>query len=72
MNLSLNSDNKKARDLHYSSINFTNLLFAEGNPAGVKAALKIQGICDDEVRMPLMKASEKLFNELQQELKTLG
>lgn len=72
VNLSLNSDNKKARDLHYSSINFTNLLFAEGNPAGVKAALKIQGICDDEVRMPLMKASEKLFNELQQELKTLG
>ena len=72
VNLSLNSENKKARDLHYSSINFTNLLFAEGNPAGVKAALKIQGICDDEVRMPLMKASEKLFNELQQELKTLG
>lgn len=72
VNLSLNSDNKKARDLHYSSINFTNLLFAEGNPAGVKAALKIQGICDDEVRMPLMKASEKLFNELQQELKTLS
>ncbi len=72
VNLSLNSENKKARDLHYSSINFTNLLFSEGNPAGVKAALKIQGICDDAVRMPLMKASEKLFNELQQELKTLG
>ena len=69
---SLQSNNEKARNLHYSSLNFTNLLFAEGNPAGVKAALKIQGVCGDDVRMPLMKASDELFNALKTELKTLA
>tara|TARA_B110000046_G_scaffold52102_1_gene58189 strand:- start:63270 stop:64148 length:879 start_codon:yes stop_codon:yes gene_type:complete len=71
VNASLNAENDKARDLHFKSLDFTNLLFAEGNPAGVKAALKLQGICGDEVRMPLMKASDKLSGELKLELKNL-
>ncbi|MFT6167544.1 MAG: 4-hydroxy-tetrahydrodipicolinate synthase [Vicingaceae bacterium] len=72
VNFSLQSNNEKARNLHYSSLNFTNLLFAEGNPAGVKAALKIQGVCGYDVRMPLMKASDELCHELKMELKALG
>lgn len=71
VNLSLKSENEKARNLHYSSLDFINLLFAEGNPAGVKAALTAQGICGDSVRMPLMKASEALQSELKTELEKL-
>jgi 4-hydroxy-tetrahydrodipicolinate synthase len=71
VDFSLKSENKKARKLHYKSLDFINLIFAEGNPAGVKAALKLQGICGDEVRMPLMKASQKLTTMLKSELEML-
>jgi 4-hydroxy-tetrahydrodipicolinate synthase len=71
VDFSLKSENEKARKLHYKSLYFINLIFAEGNPAGVKAALKLQGICGDEVRMPLMKASQKLTTMIRSELEML-
>lgn len=68
---SLESKNEAAGKLHYSSLELINLLFTEGNPAGVKAALAIQGICGNAVRLPLMKASTSLTNKLKQELNQL-
>ncbi|MBQ0080226.1 MAG: 4-hydroxy-tetrahydrodipicolinate synthase [Alistipes sp.] len=38
----------------------TELLFKQGNPVGVKAALSLMGICSQEVRLPLVKASQEL------------
>jgi 4-hydroxy-tetrahydrodipicolinate synthase len=49
---------KEAQPLHYKLIDFTNLMFAEGNPAGVKAALKHAGICHDTLRLPLIPVSD--------------
>lgn len=49
---------KEAQPLHYKLIDFTNLMFAEGNPAGVKCALKHVGICSDALRLPLVSVSE--------------
>ncbi|WP_207534640.1 4-hydroxy-tetrahydrodipicolinate synthase [Desertivirga arenae] len=49
---------KEAQPLHYKLIDFTNLMFAEGNPAGVKSALKHIGICSDTLRLPLVSVSE--------------
>jgi len=48
---------KEAQPLHYKLIDFTNLMFSEGNPAGVKAALKHAGICSDTLRLPLVSVS---------------
>lgn len=62
--LSLNSEFKKALPLHLSLIEFTRLIFAEGNPAGVKAALKHLGICGDAVRLPLVPASSGLTEKI--------
>ncbi|MEH3115440.1 4-hydroxy-tetrahydrodipicolinate synthase [Pedobacter terrae] len=56
----LAGDYKAALPAHLSLIEFTRLAFAEGNPAGIKAALKHLGICDDTVRLPLVKASSSL------------
>jgi len=39
-------------------------LFAEGNPTGIKALLQIQGVMSDQVRLPLVSASEGLKNDL--------
>lgn len=36
------------------------LIFEEGNPAGIKSVLKKIGICGDEVRLPLVKATSNL------------
>ncbi|MBB2151583.1 4-hydroxy-tetrahydrodipicolinate synthase [Pedobacter gandavensis] len=58
--LCLNGDFKAAAPLHLDLIEFTRLIFAEGNPGGVKAALKQLGICDDYVRLPLVQVSENL------------
>ncbi|WP_316751078.1 4-hydroxy-tetrahydrodipicolinate synthase [Pedobacter gandavensis] len=58
--LCLNGDFKAATPLHLDLIEFTRLIFAEGNPGGVKAALKQLGVCDDYVRLPLVQATEEL------------
>ncbi len=36
------------------------LLFAEGNPAGVKTVMSLQGVCRPDVRLPLVAGSEGL------------
>ncbi|WP_406825712.1 4-hydroxy-tetrahydrodipicolinate synthase [Pedobacter sp. KACC 23697] len=60
VNLCLAGDYKTALPAHLGLIEFTRLAFAEGNPAGIKAALKHLGVCGDTVRLPLVKASSSL------------
>ena len=40
------------------------LLFAEGNPTGVKTMMNILGLCENELRLPLVKCSESLKNQI--------
>lgn len=40
------------------------LMYEEGNPVGVKTLLEHLGICTNEVRLPLVKASEGLKNKI--------
>lgn len=55
---------EKARALHYSQLEMIDHLFAEGNPAGVKACLKIKGVCEEHVRLPLTCISRTRYNQL--------
>ena len=48
------------------------LLFAEGNPVGIKAVLAELGITDDQVRLPLVSASEELHQKIKAELRHIG
>ncbi|RZK61652.1 MAG: 4-hydroxy-tetrahydrodipicolinate synthase [Pedobacter sp.] len=68
----LAGDFKGANPTHLSLVEFTRLAFAEGNPAGIKAALKHLGVCDDTVRLPLMKASSTLEQSIIKEIDKLG
>ncbi len=52
-------------------IELTHALFAEGNPAGVKAALAQLGICQAHVRLPLASASAALIQRLDRSLSVL-
>ncbi|WP_158795215.1 4-hydroxy-tetrahydrodipicolinate synthase [Pedobacter sp. L105] len=62
--LCLKGDFKAAQKIHLQLIEFTRLIFAEGNPAGVKAALKYFGVCGDQVRLPLVPASAGLSQQI--------
>ena len=44
------------------------LLFAEGNPVGIKAVLAQKGIITNHLRLPLVAASEELRNEIARSL----
>lgn len=50
----LAGNSAKARELHYQLYHITNLLFADGSPAGVKVALNQLGICQNQLRLPLV------------------
>ena len=69
--LLLNNDFKAAQKVHSSLIEFTRLMFIEGNPAGVKSALKHLGICGDGVRLPLVPVSSGTAAAIIQETKKL-
>lgn len=69
--LALKGDFNAAVPLHLNLIEFTRQMFAEGNPAGVKAALKQLGVCDDHLRLPLVKVSDELRQAIIAETKRI-
>lgn len=71
VNAALNNDFVTARLHHYKLLKGIDLLFAEGNPTGVKYVLHTQRLCENVLRLPLIPASENLSNELHQYLKTI-
>ena len=54
----LAGDIKKAQQLNLQLLDLYDLLFIEGNPAGVKTAMEYLGICSSELRLPLVGMSE--------------
>ena len=69
--LCLNGNFSEALPLHLALIEFTRMMFAEGNPAGVKAALKSLGVCDDNLRLPLVQVTDALRHKIIDEIKSL-
>lgn len=62
---------QKASELHFKLLEITDLLFIEGNPGGVKAALEILGICKNKLRLPLWKVSENIYNKIKLAIKEM-
>lgn len=55
---------KEAYDLHYKIAPSIDLIFAEGNPAGIKALLAKKGMIKNHLRLPLVEASDSLTNKI--------
>ncbi|OHX65686.1 4-hydroxy-tetrahydrodipicolinate synthase [Flammeovirga pacifica] len=60
----LNGNSKQATMQMSQLLDYTDALFEEGNPVGVKTALEIAGICNKTVRLPLMEGSELLQSKM--------
>ncbi len=67
----LRTDLPTAQKLNAKLLEFYRLLFLEGNPIGVKAALELQNICSREVRLPLTPMSEQGVHLIMSELEKL-
>ncbi len=62
--LALRDDLNGARLLHYKCLEGNDLLFAENNPAGVKAFLQELGIIENVLRLPLVPLSKDLHKKV--------
>ena len=56
----LKGEVSKAYKLHYRIAPSIDLIFAEGNPAGIKALLAKKGMISNTLRLPLVEASDNL------------
>lgn len=56
----LEGNNKEGFAMHFRLMSIIDLIFEENNPAGIKTVLQELGICKNEVRLPLVKASATL------------
>ncbi|MEO7045036.1 MAG: dihydrodipicolinate synthase family protein, partial [Ferruginibacter sp.] len=64
----LKNDFAKAKKINDGLIDAYNLMFAENNPAGVKAFLYEMGIIENEVRLPVVPLSEALHKKVKEYL----
>lgn len=61
----LKHDFEKASGYYLPLMEITDAIFADGNPAGIKAVLKMMNITQDTVRLPLVKINNTLEQKLQ-------
>lgn len=58
----------EAYEIHNKLVEITRLIFAEGNPCGVKVILAEMGIIKNYLRLPLVAASEGLHAKIKAEM----
>ena len=69
--LALQNKFSEARDIHYQLLQGYDYLFAENNPAGVKAFLCELGLIENILRLPVMPVTTKLQQKIKQFVNTL-
>lgn len=67
----LNNDADTALSLHYKTLKMNNLIFADGNPAGIKYLMSLQKICKNILRLPLVGVNDNVKNDLEKELSVM-
>ncbi|MCL2042253.1 MAG: 4-hydroxy-tetrahydrodipicolinate synthase [Bacteroidales bacterium] len=65
VHFALDGEFAAARQNHYQVLDLMEALFADGSPAGVKTALHLSGLCENELRLPLVPVNEKVFKLIQ-------
>ncbi len=61
----------EALPLHFKYLDIIKIMFAEGNPGGVKAFLYEMGICENYFRMPVWPVSEEHMEKIRAIMKTV-
>lgn len=64
VHLGLNRKVDEAYQLHYLLADSIDMIFEQGNPAGIKEVFKTLGLAENTVRLPLVNVDENLANRL--------
>jgi len=59
-----------ALKLHYAMLRMNQLIFADGNPAGIKCLMSHMGLCKNVLRLPLVPVNEKVEADIVEELRS--
>ena len=69
--LALDKKVEEAYRIHYKLAPAIDMIFEEGNPAGIKAVFKKLGVCGDTLRLPLVGVSSDLRSRIDGFIDTL-
>jgi 4-hydroxy-tetrahydrodipicolinate synthase len=61
----LKSNFKPAREIQLRYLEMIDLLFVDGNPAGVKAMLSMMNLCLNNLRLPLVPVNRTIYTRIQ-------
>lgn len=64
VNLCLDDNFIEARKIHYDLLEIIETLFEDGSPGGVKAALQILDIAQNNLRLPVVKVNKSVYIQL--------
>lgn len=70
--LALEGDYPSARQIHHHFTELIELLFVEGNPAGVKSMLAVMGLIENKLRLPLVPNTIKTYEKIRVVLNELN
>ena len=70
--LALQGDYESARQIHHRFTELIELLFVEGNPAGVKSMLAVMGFIENKLRLPLVPNTIKTYEKIRLVLNQLN
>ncbi len=62
---------EEALRLHYAMLKMNHLIFADGNPAGIKCLMNLIGLCDNVLRLPLVTVNDNVERDIIEEWKIL-
>lgn len=68
VSLCLKGKFNKAKALHYLLLKFTNALFMDGSPSGIKAAMEVMALCKNNVRLPLAKVGKNTHSTISEQI----
>jgi len=57
---------------HYLVADAIDLIFEQGNPAGIKEVFSVLGLCENTVRLPLVAVNEDLASRIEKEVKKIA
>jgi 4-hydroxy-tetrahydrodipicolinate synthase len=71
VNHALRNNFKLAREIQFRYLEMIELLFTEGNPAGIKAMLSVMNICHNNLRLPLVPVSRPTMIRIQKAIEEI-
>ena len=61
----------EAYQIHYQVADAIDMIFEQGNPAGIKEIFHVLGLCENTLRLPLVNVNEDLANRIRQTVKKI-